>query len=219
MLRKHKKITKKELKKDPLVLFAAKAIDFLKTEWVKIASTILAVVLVIALSLLIVKGKKRGEINAYDAALTALQNNAPETNDLLRKVADKYSGTESAAESIIQLGNRYFQQKDLSNAEKCYTEFIKKYAKEPMIGFNAYNNLGSVFEEKGKFAEAAKTYEQYNDKFKNSVFCSIMCLNAGKAYLLAGDKESARRNFTKITERYRDSSEKQEALYYLATLK
>jgi tetratricopeptide (TPR) repeat protein len=219
MLRKHKKITKKELKKDPLVLFAAQVMDFIKAEWVKIASTILAVVLVVAISLFIVQGKKKGEMNAYDAAITALQNNAPEANDLLRKVVEKYGGTSSAAEALIQLGNRYFQQKDIKKSEECYTEFIKKYAKDPVSGFNAYNNLGSVYEEKGDFKAAARTYESFNEKFKSSVFGSIMYLNAGKAYLLAGDKDSARKNFVKITEHYRDSLEKQEAIYYLETLK
>jgi predicted negative regulator of RcsB-dependent stress response len=219
MLRKHKKVTKKELKKDPLVIFAAQAVDFLKLEWLKITATVLAVVLVVALSILFVHGRKKGEINAYDAALTAMKNNAPEANDLLKRVTEKYGGTESAAEALIQLGNRYYQQKDLKNSEQCYTEFIKKYAKDPVVGFNAYNNLGSVYEEKGDFKSAARTYESFNGKFKNSVFASIMYLNAGKAYLLAGDKDSARKNFAKITEQYRDSREKQEALYYIETLK
>jgi TolA-binding protein len=219
MLRKHKKLTKKELKKDPLVIFTAQAVDFFKTEWIKITGTILVVVLVTTVSLLIVNGRKRGEINAYDAALTAMQNNAPEANDLLKRVADKYRGSMSASEALLQLGNRYYQQKDLANAEKCFTEYIKRYAKDPVSGFNAYNNLGAVYEEKGDFANAGKTYDAFVAKFKDSVFNSIMCLNAGKAYLYAGDKDSAKKNFTMITENYRDSQEKQEALYYLETLK
>ena len=219
MLRKHKKITKKELKKDPFVLFTAQAMDFLKTEWIKIVSTVVAVALVISISLLIVGGRKKSELNAYDAAFTALQNNAPEANDLLMKYAKKYSGSDGAAEALIQLGNRAFQQKDIANSEKYYTEFIKKFSKDPVLGFNAYNNLGSVYEEKGDFKAAAKTYETYTQKFKDSTFNPTMLLNSGKAHLLAGEKDLARIAFQKINDSYRDSNEKLEALSYLEMMK
>ncbi len=219
MLRTHKKITKKELKKDPFVLLTAQVIDFLKAEWVKIISTVIAVVLIISVSLLIVNGRKKGELNAYDAAFTALQNNAPEANDLLKKYSSKYSGSDGAAEALIQLGNRAFQQKDLANSEKYYSEFIKKHSKDPILGFNAYNNLGSVYEEKGDFKAAAKTYETYTQKFKDSPFAPVMLLNAGKAHLLAGEKDLARVTFQKINDSYRDSEEKVEALSYLEMMK
>ena len=61
-------------------------------------------------------------------------------------------------------------------------------------------------------------YEQFTKKYSNSVFLSIMYLNAGKAYYIAGDKIAARRNFERIVEDYKDSREKQEASYYLELL-
>jgi TolA-binding protein len=218
MLRKYKKITKKELKKDPLVLLTAQAMDYLKTEWVKIGSTFLAVILIVAVSLLIVQGRKHGEVKSYDAAMAALEKNAPETNDLLRTFVNKYSGSDYAGEALIQLGNRYFIAKDYAKSENCFNEYIKKYASDPVLGFDAYNNLGSVLEQKGDFKGAAGIYESFTQKFKSSVFESIMVMNAGKAYLLAGDKESAKKSFQRIASQYRDSAEMQEALYYLGAL-
>ncbi|MHB9027913.1 MAG: tetratricopeptide repeat protein [Candidatus Latescibacterota bacterium] len=218
MLKKHKKITKKELKKDPLLIFAAEAADFVRAEWVKIASTIGAVLLVVIISLLLVGMKKRSEISSYDAALAAVQNNAPEATDLLKKVAFK-SGGSHAAEALLQLGNRYYQNKDLENSEKCYTEFIKKYSSDPLYGFTAYFNLGGILEEKGNYKAAAETYEKYIKTFQNSVLSPKMRLSAGRAYLLAGEKDSAKKNFLAVAETPKDSREKQEALYYLETLK
>ncbi len=217
MLKKYKKLGKKELKKDPLVIFAAEAIEYLREEWVKIVGTLGAVLFVILISLLIVNMRKRNEISVYDAALTAVRNDAPEANDLLRKVAFK-SGSHSA-EALLQLGNRYYQNKDLDNSEKCYTEFIKKYASDPLYGFTAYFNLGGVYEEKGDFMSAAAIYEQYNKKFNNSPFTQKMQMNAGRAYLLAGEKDSAKRHFLAIAEAPKDSRERQEALFFLETLR
>ena len=219
MLKKHKRITRKEMKKDPLVLLAAQAMEYLEKEWVKIASIVVVVVLVVTAAVLFGQGRKKGEINAYDAAMTAMQNNAPEATDLLKRVVSKYSGTMSASEALIFLGNRYYQQKDMANSEKCFTEYVKKYAKDPVNGFNAYNNLGGIYEEKGDFKTAAQTYEKYVEKFTDSVFAPMMYLNAGKAYLNAKDKDSAKRNFEKLTETSVDSREKQEALTYLELMK
>ena len=91
MLRKHKKLTKKELRKDPLLIFIAQAQDFLRAEWLKILSTIVVVVLVITGATFFIKGRDKSRINAYDAALTAVQNDAPEATDLLKTVVNKYS--------------------------------------------------------------------------------------------------------------------------------
>lgn len=219
MLKKYKRLTRKEMKKDPLVLFTAQAAEYLRGEWIKIASIIGVVALVVVVAVVFGQGRKKGEMNAYDAAMTAMQNNAPETTDLLKRVVSKYSGSVSASEALIYLGNRYYQQKDLANSEKCYTEYVKKYASDPVNGFNAYNNLGGIYEEKGDFKTAAQTYEKYVEKFTNSVFAPKMHLNAGKAYLSAKDNEAAKRNFEKITENAKDSPEKQEALAYLELMK
>jgi TolA-binding protein len=215
MLKKYKRITRKEMKKDPLVLFTAQAAEYLRGEWIKIASIVGVVVLIVAVAVLFGQGRKKGEMNAYDAAMTAMQNNAPEATDLLKRVVSKYGGSVSASEALIYLGNRYYQQKDLANSEKCYTEYVKKYANDPVNGFNAYNNLGGIYEEKGDFKTAAQTYEKYVEKFSGSVFAPMMYLNAGKAYLNAKDTEAAKRNFQKLSDSNEDSREKQEALAYL----
>ncbi len=219
MLKKYKRITRKEMKKDPLVLFAAQAADYLRGEWIKIASIVGVVVLVVVVAVLYGQGRKKGEMNAYDAAMTAMQNNAPEATDLLKRVVSKYGGSVNASEALIYLGNRYYQQKDLANSEKCYAEYVKKYANDPVNGFNAYNNLGGIYEEKGDYKTAAQTYEKYIQKYSDSVFAPIMYLNAGKAYLTLKDKDAAKRNFEKLVESPKDSREKQEALAYLELLK
>ena len=108
MLRKHKRLTKKELKKDPFVIFMAQAVDYLRKEWLKIGSTILAVVLVISISLIVVKGRRKSAMNAYDAALTAIANDAPEALDLLKRVVEEHGGSKRAGDALIKLGNSYF---------------------------------------------------------------------------------------------------------------
>ena len=215
MLKSHKKLTKKELKHDPLVIFTAQAVEYLRKEWIKIGSIILSVIVVITISLYIVRGKGRSEINAYDIALNAYANNAPEAVDLFEKFVDNYSGSKRVAEILIQLGNNYFAQKDYDSAEKYYMKYIENFSNDPIYEFNAYNGLGGIYEENGDFSQAGKIYEEFISKHRNSVFTSMMYLNAGKAYYQADDKDAALRNFSKILETYGDSIEKQESSYYI----
>ncbi len=215
MLKKHKRLTKKELKKDPLVIFIAQAVDFLRNEWLKIVSTVLVVIIVITVSFFIVKGKRKGSINAYDVALTALRNDAPEALDLLKRVAKDYGGSRSAADALIHLGNEYYQNKDFDSSEKFFNQYIDRFSDDPIYTFTAYNGLGGIYEEKGEYGKAGEIYEKFISGFKLSVFLPLMYLKAGKAYFNTGDKEAARRNFIKITENYKDSKENQEATFFL----
>ena len=218
MLRQHKRLTKKELKKDPLVIFMAQAVDFIRDEWLKIASTVLAVVLVLVVGFLIVKGKKKSDINAYDAAMTALVNNAPEAMDLLKRVVEDHGGSRYAGDALIRLANSSYQMNDYDNAEKYFQQYIKKFSDDAVSSFNAFSGLGSVYEEQGKYKMAGETYERFINDYSKSVFRPLMHLNAGKAYFLSGDKDAARRNFLAISENYEDSKEKQEADYFLELL-
>ena len=218
MLRKHKRLTKKELKKDPLLIFIAQAVDYIRDEWIKIGSTVLVVVLIISASFLFVNGRRKGAINAYDAAMTALANNAPEAKDLLQRVVNDYSGSDLAGDALMQLANSAFKDKDYDTAEKYFKRYIDKFGQDPVYLFNAYNGLGSIYEERKDYEKAGELYTRFAAKNKDSVFLPVMLLNAGKAYMLAGNKDKARQQFTKITEEYSDSREKQEADYFLGML-
>lgn len=214
MLRSHKKLTKKEIKKDPLIIFTAQALEFLSNEWIKIVSVVGGVVLIVLVSFLIVKGTDRSTVNAYDKAINAYLNNAPEAMDLLEQFVKKHGRSKIAPGVMIQLGNHYFNQKNYEQAETYYTKYIKKYTSDPVYSFNAYNGLGGIYEEKGDYKKAGQIYEEYITKHKNSPFLPIMYLNAGKAYYFAGDKETASRLFDSIIKNYSNSREKKEAQYF-----
>ena len=218
MLRTHKKLTKKELKKDPLVIFTAQVVDFLRTEWIKIGSIILVVGIVVTLAFIFVGGKRKKAVNAYDTALNALNNDAPEALDLLEKVVEDYDGSRNVPDALIKLGNTYFLQKDYDSSEKFFKRYVDNYSNDPIYAFNAYNGLGGIYEERGEYRKAGEMYEQYISRFNNSAFLPIMYLNAGKVYYHASDKEAARRNFLTILENFKDSREKQEAAFFMELL-
>jgi len=218
MLRAHKHLTKKELKQDPLLILIAQATDFLQREWIKIATVVGSVILVVVASLLIVGGTRRADQKSYDLALQAYANNAPESIDLMKQYAKKNSGSKRGLRVMLQLGNYYVIQKDYTTAEQYYLECTKKVGSDIIFGYNAFNGLGAVYEELGQFDKAGKAYADYLTTFAHSPFSDLMQFNAGKAYYLAGDTASAQKYFSTIVEKPEDSELKQEARYYLELL-
>ncbi|HDY88641.1 MAG TPA: tetratricopeptide repeat protein [bacterium] len=218
MLRSHKKLTKKEMKQDSLIIITAKTVEYIRNEWVKIGSIILGVIVIVSVSLFTVRGLERSEINAYDIAINAFINNEPEATELLTKYINSHGGSKRAAGILINLGNQYYARRDYDSAESYFKKYIKKFSKDPLYGFNAYNALGGIYEEKENYIEAGKIYEEFISKYDKSFFVPKMYLNAGNAYYLGGDKDSAIRNYNKIVNSYGDSKEKQEAIFYLEML-
>lgn len=218
MLRKHKHLTKKELRKDPFLIFTAQAIDYLRDEWMKIGGTVAGVAVILIVAFMVVNGREKSRVSAYDAAMTALANDAPEANELLERLVNRYGGSERAGEAQIALANRYLQDKDYESAEKHYSEYFRKYSDNPIYSLNACNGLASIYEQQGDFSKAAKTYETYLKKNSTSVFAPMLHLNAGKAFYHAGDKESAKQHFASIVDKHTDSREKAEASFFLELL-
>lgn len=218
MLRKHKRLTKKELKKDPLLTIIGEAYDYLEKEWVKLASIVGGVVLIVVVALFITRGRDRAEINAYDVAFNALRNNAPEAPDLLRKVVDDHGGTDSAARALLSLGTYYFQQGDFEKSEEQFSQYIKKYSGDMLSDYSAFISLGGVYEQLDSFDKAAEVYENYLKKHPDSPFRNTVRMTAARAYLDAGNKDKARDLFNAVVGEEKDSPDKQEAKFYLSTL-
>lgn len=217
MLRKHKKLTKKELKRDPLVILAAQAYDYIESEWLKIMVTVAVVVVVVAGSIFWAGSREKGAVNAYDRALIALRDNSPEALDLLSRVSSKYGRYPQGEEALVIMGNEYYQRKEYEKAAESFQTYIKKY-KNPLNTFTAYNTLGSIQEANGDFQKAGETYSAYIKANGQSAFLPTMYLNAGKAFYLAGNKEAAKPFFETLNDKFDDSPLRQEASYYLELL-
>lgn len=215
MLRKHKHLTKRELKRDPLVILAAQVTDFFEREWTKIVATVAIVAVIVGISYLIVSSQRRGAVNAYNMAITALGNDSPEALDLLDGFVDRYGWSRQAEEALIRLGNEYFQRGRYDEAADAYNAYIDKYNDNSIHIFNAFSGLGAIIEQRGDYLEAAELYETYIHKFERSVFMPSMYLSAGKAYYLGGNMDAAKRNLSVLTDKYANTTERTEAGYYL----
>jgi TolA-binding protein len=218
MLRSQKHLTKKEMKKDPFLIFIAESYDFLQREWLKITGLVGGVIVLAAAVLLATSLMHQSERNAYDSTMNAYYSNAPESIELMSRFVDEHGNSVEAAKVTLQLANYYLTQKDLVNAEKYYRIGMDSNPGDQIFAFNAYSGLGAVQEEQGNFEQAGKTYESFITRYQGSSFTESMLFKAGTAYYRAGNTASAQRSFQAVLDSGRDSSLKPEARYYLALM-
>lgn len=215
MLRAHKHLTKKELKKDPFLIFIAQATEYIQDEWMKIGGVVVVVALVIAAFNFIVSSQTSSDINDYNRAIAAYYANAPEAMDLLNQYVEKHQNSKRARRVMLQLANTSLTDGNYQAAAEYYQQCADNLDDDQILAFNALNGLGAVREELGQYEEAAQAYEQFLTSFQNSPFNSMMRLNAAKAYYLAGNTASARDQFRQLTGEDVEDTIYQEAMFYL----
>ena len=114
MLKPRKKITKRQIKEDPLVTYYFKTLDFMKQHSQKITIGIIVVLVVIFIAILMAKSKQSAELDASEQLVKAnIQLSNQQTQDainILLSLVDNYSGTKNAAKGVYLLGKAYYQK-------------------------------------------------------------------------------------------------------------
>ena len=223
MLKSRKRITKKQIKEDPLVTYYFKTMDFLKTHSQKITIGVIAVFAVIVLLTMMVKSKRTAELNASEqlarATMALSANKSQQAIDILLSLNENYSGTSSATKGIYYLGKAHYQKGEYDKAQIYFEKFAAKSGKDKIFGSAAYLGLGASLEQQGKFLEAARAYQKGADKFPNDFNSDQLLMNAGRCYLKANQIAEARECYQTVVEKFEDSNYKLDAELYLAKLK
>ena len=111
-------------------------------------------------------GKKAGKAAYLYAGLCQLNlKNYQEAIDYLKK----YKGTEPilASRALVSIGDAYAGLEDYTNAQKYYSEAIKKG--DNMFAASYILKLGQVYEELGQTDKALELYKEIEDKYPQSI--------------------------------------------------
>jgi tetratricopeptide (TPR) repeat protein len=226
MLKSKKKITKKELKQDKLVIWYFKVADQArKYQKELITSAIIAIVAVLLIFFLFIKPRQE---NA-EIASTALGNicafydyqqyqmameGIPERNIIgLKGIVSDYGSTKAGQIAKIYLANSYLALGDYDNALKNYEDFG---GSEKMFKVAAFIGKANVYEAKGQYAEAASGFEKAAAQAKDDIQAPEIYLSAAKNYGLSGNRKKAIELLEKIKLDYPNSVASKESDRYIA---
>ena len=157
------RMTRKGMKKDPLVTFSLKAADFARLH----ARVLLIAGIVVVVSLVVIVMMVRDRSKAEAAAEMILtqanrelwSGNAPQATVLYDELLDRYAGTESGKKGLLFKGDALLETRSLDEAIASYEKFLKRAGKDNLLRNSARRGIATALEEKGEFAKAARERE------------------------------------------------------------
>ncbi|HXF48724.1 MAG TPA: tetratricopeptide repeat protein [Verrucomicrobiae bacterium] len=197
-----KKLTRHELKEDPLVTGAFRAREYLAEYREKFLWGLAALALVILAGFWYFNSQR--EKNAQAETILTRANLELQTGQLplamqdLRLLVEKHSGTKAGKEAYYYLANAYFQIADYEQAEHYYGEFLKRSGKLPVITASAHAGLATCLELKGKNKEAAGHFDRAVEAAEGNSQTPDYLVGAIRTHAAIGDSARAREYFARL---------------------
>ena len=227
MLQKKKKLSKKEIKEDKLLVFYKTAVVFFEENKNKVLTYAGVLVAVAAIVYFYVNQKSESNEKAglelsrimplYDQGsyLEAIEGKQGTNIIGLIRIVEEFDGSENGETAKIYLANCYAF---LGNYDEAF-EYYKDYSGS-IDYFEAASLAGQAgyFAVQEDFAKAANLYLQASKMSKINSQNPDYLLNAGIYYLKAGEKEEAKILFNRIKDDYTTSLAYREVDKYLSMI-
>ncbi len=196
MARQQKKLTKKELKQDPLMQKIAETQAWLAVNWQKLAIGVVSVLVVIAIVAFSMSAKQSSNEESLSALVDLNSELAGADVSViiprLEEIAEEYKGTIGGAEALFSLGEMELKENNFERAIEHYELFVRTYSSEFMLKASAYSGMGAANEGLEKWNEAAESYEAIVNVSDAKFARNIVLLKAARCYRLAGDTGKAK---------------------------
>ncbi len=221
MLKAQKRLTKREIKEDKFVTNYFKAQDFLGQYSRQILYGIGAVVVLWLAFYFISQNQfakeQKAVVELTKAKIKYFENDYAGAVPLLRNIVDEYNGTSGGIEGEFYLANASFHLKKYDESVQYFKAYIADGDDEVLLS-SAIAGIGACLEEQKDFGAAALKYEEAARYYDNNFMAPEQLYHAARCFLLAGNKDSARKLLDEVIEKYADSSIKAEAEILLAEL-
>jgi TolA-binding protein len=215
MLSPRKKLSKREIQEDSLVTTYLKFQKLIKQYEKQVYYGLAALAAVVVVGFMMINSRRQSEKKAAADLAQAEQYYYMEAWDSavpeLKKIADHFGGTRSAAQASFFLGNVYYFKDSCDLAVRYYQKALGKTSGNTLFAAGSMTGIGACLENLGRFEEAAEHYRQAAEKYSDLFSAPYALLDAGRNYLSAGKKDKARSVFEKIIEAYPKSGAVEEA--------
>ncbi|UCD36919.1 MAG: hypothetical protein JSW54_08750 [Fidelibacterota bacterium] len=195
MLKPRKKITRKELKKDPLM----ETLYRLRHWWLenkKPLSRYGSLGLII-LILAVIVFRWRASQDEKAAALTGVafvefgRGNYNTVIAQLSAHVEEYSGLKSFSNGLYILARSELFAGDTAMAEAHYLLYLDDYGKDQLLASGAQAGLGIIAEGRGLYSEAADWFNKANRTAPTNTLMIQYAIYAGRNFILAEQPEEA----------------------------
>ena len=178
---------------------------FLKENGRRIGIGAAVLVVIVAAIWMVQSSARRKEAFAsqelLQARAAAEAGNLPLASSALTRIIERFGGTKAADEAAIVLNQVRLLQGQRDVAINALQQFVRERHPDYILA-SAYNLLAGGLEDQGKPKDAADSYRLASDHAVLDFEKAQYLIDAGRAYVLAGDTASARRAYGDVLEKY-----------------
>jgi tetratricopeptide (TPR) repeat protein len=199
---KHQKLTKRQMKEDPLVTAAFRATEV----WERFGRTILIAVgglLLLALLVFFVmrtrsQAEQRAMGDLFRAQVALSQGDAASASPMLKELVDNSPGTKAARDAMLLLGDATMAQRNPKEAATWYQKYVDKVGGDKIRARAGYLGLGTALEDAGQFLPAADAYDKAAERGKTDNERGRALLSEARCLARAGQTKKAIDLYQKI---------------------
>ncbi len=192
MLTPKKKLTKKELKHDPLLDTLEKAQEFYEENSKQILTVAVSVIVIIVLAWGWMNNlettRSEAMLASTKATIAALGGMDDNVLAELERVVDEYGDNDAISQATFQLGVARLKANDINGARELFTGLANSSDKQLQVAGKL--KLAYIFEKEGNYSEAAALYAKVGAR-NLGVVSDYARLQAGYAYIADGNVTKA----------------------------
>ena len=195
MLKPRKRVTRRELKRDPLM----EALYRLRRWWLGHKKQVYRYggigLIVVALAVFVVLSRTKLDKDAAVVVGQAFveygQGNYNAVVAILSAHVDEYSGLESFGNGLYILARSELIVGDTTRAEEYYRRYLDDYGNDPLIKAGALAGLGIIAEWRTHYRDAAGLFKKASQSAPTASLKQQFAIYAGRNYILSAQPGEA----------------------------
>lgn len=207
---KEKKLTKKELRRDPIREFLLESVDWSKKNKEKVIWGIAIFLVAVVAAGFFYGTKNRSSSQNRLKLLSALaaysQNDTTQFVTILQNLINVSGGSIEGKRALYYLAQYKLERGDIDAAETYTRKYLKSKLGDPILDAGAYALLGSIAIERGNPEESVRYYLEAKKTTPYESFKIFYSYKAARAYVEANQYEKALEILKELTKDYPDNS-------------
>ena len=192
---KHQKLTKRQIKEDPLVTAAFRGTQIWEEHGNRILLGLGAVVLVVLLVFFVSRTRAQSELRAegdlFRAEISVGQSDYATATQMLKEIVDSAPGTKASAKAMMYLGDVNSAEGKSAEAVNWYRRALAKAGGDEDLKTATLHGLAAALEDRGDFNQAASMYADLAKLGKTDTQKGRAMLGQARSLAKAGQTQKA----------------------------
>ena len=217
------RLTRHELKEDPLMRHTGEVVDFAQHH-VRMMLIAAGVLLVAVLAVVLVRGSHSREEDKAAGMLAEARADMDKGNPdaaaaRLKDMLEFHGGTISGKEAILMYADIMYNKGQYDEASTYYAQALRVVGKNPVLGDVARRGLAATYEQKGDHAHAVEILEKLYAGTNNATLKAEIGLDLARNYVTMEREQDALRIYDEVGNNPVNTQAAQEAKLRAAEVK